>query len=124
MHERKLLLILLLLKLDVKLLAHELREDLNLSLSECFAKADATPTMEWTPGVNVTLFARWGQAEIVAVIKPLRKELSRSLPLLRIISNCLEIDAQGIARLEGVLTELYLFPRRVEVTDRSGRSVP
>ena len=115
--------VLLVLKLDVKLLAQELDEDLDLSLSECFAKADTTPAMEWTICVNVTLLARWGQAEWVTMIKPLRKELSRSLPLLRIISNALEIDAELIARLEGVLTELDLLPGRVEMTDGSGGSV-
>ena len=57
------------------------------------------------------------------MIKPLRQELVRSLPLVRVVVNRFEADLNQVTLLEVVLTEGQVVPWRVELTQCRRRSV-
>ena len=105
------------LELKVELLGEEGRKDLHLGFRVGLAKAASTAAMEGHPAVDMALFATRRLTQRVIDVEALRQELCRSLPLLRVVSHCLEADSEGVTSLERILAQLQVLGRRIVVSE-------
>ena len=91
-------------KLDVELLAHVYSHYQSLNLGKSLAEAIAGTSMVRNEAAWVTFLAIGSETKIIAEIPSFRQELHWLLPLVRVMTDCLEIDADDVAFLELVLT--------------------
>ena len=84
---------------------HGLEEHLSKSLSE----ANAASTVPRAGARSHALLSCWGQVHRVRWVEPLRADFHWTLPLVRVLCQCIEANLELVTLLEAVFAEGQIF---------------
>ena len=94
--------------LEVECLSQVGRQNFQVVFGKGFAEADTHSTVERRKTSSITLFAIRGQTQFTSVVKTLRDELSRSLPLTF-------IDVKAVKKVRDYITFFKLVVSKLAV---------